>query len=492
MSEQNSSMNGMDLGTGNSLEELFGSALPPVDLGDQIPASAQVMQPQPAPVGSQPAAAPEAQPQAIPQQVEQIQPQMQPPQTVPYSAGQPVLQQTPQDGPLPAPQPIQQAVSQPQAPTQQTAGPVTQAVTAAPAQQPAAAPVPQPAAGQVIDLFGAVAEDDAEARLARLANAAPVFEYGSIREDITDPAMTFEQLRVKMSADCPELEARSHVSWTVGYAGITERVSSADASIFETKAKIEKGRKFKDALKKLKEKDKEPVCTVKPTVTAQKKGVLRFPGYKGLFCSTEQAEQSDKAIAYIPAQDGRVYEMRRNGIGTFIAPSQHIAELEGVRSGFHMSLPRLPAALLAQIIAFFRRVCVDYGRDVEALVNVLWDRQGRQYVLHVPPQRIDKASVETDLSQQPDPERYLHVMDVHSHNTMAARFSRTDDADEQATRLYMVIGRLDRYYPDIRCRFACGGRHVEVPAEQVCERTDVPFAPEWLKAVQETGLKEAA
>ena len=411
MSEQNNSMNGMDPGTGNSLEELFGSALPPVDLGDQIPASAQVMQPQPAPVGSQPAAAPEAQPQPIPLQVEQAQPQMQPPQAVPNRAGQPSMQQTPQTDPVPAPQAVQQ-----------TAGPVTQAATAAPVQQPAAAPVPQPAAGQVIDLFGAVAEDDAEARLARLANATPVFEYGSIREDITDPAMTFEQLRVKMSADCPELEARSHVSWTVGYAGITERVSSADASIFETKAKIEKGRKFKDALKKLKEKDKDPVCTVKPTVTAQKKGVLRFPGYKGLFCSTEQAEQSDKAIAYIPAQDGRVYEMRRNGIGTFIAPSQHIAELEGVRSGFHMSLPRLPAALLAQIIAFFRRVCVDYGRDVEALVNVLWDRQGRQYVLHVPPQRIDKASVETDLSQQPDPERYLHVMDVHSHNTMAAQF----------------------------------------------------------------------
>ena len=100
--------------------------------------------------------------------------------------------------------------------------------------------------------------------------------------------------------------------------------------------------------------------------------------------------------------------------------------------------------------------------------------------------------METDLSAQPDPSRYLHVMDVHSHNTMAARFSRTDDLDEQAARLYMVIGRLDRYYPDIRCRFACGGRHVEIPAEQVCERTDVPFAPEWLEDVQETGLKEAA
>lgn len=101
MSEQNNSMNGMDLGIGNSLEELFGSALPPVDLGDQIPASAQVMQPQPAPVGNQPASAPESQPQ------------MQPSQTAPYRAGQPVLQQTPQMGPAPAPQGVQQAVSQP-------------------------------------------------------------------------------------------------------------------------------------------------------------------------------------------------------------------------------------------------------------------------------------------------------------------------------------------------------------------------------------------
>lgn len=112
---------------------------------------------------------------------------------------------------------------------------------------------------------------------AKLAGKRPVFEYGSITDEIEDPNLTFEQLRVKMSADCPELEARSHVSWTMSYAGITERVSSADAGIYETKAKIEKGKKFKEALKKLKPKDKEPVCAVKPTVTAQKKGVLPFP-----------------------------------------------------------------------------------------------------------------------------------------------------------------------------------------------------------------------
>ena len=463
MSEQKNSMEGMNFGNGSTLEELFGTTIPQVDLGGPFPAPTQASQPQATPVTNPPAAAPESQPAQAQPMPQQSQPQM----AEPAQTGQVQQPANPQ------------AVSAQQPPAQPQA-PVTQA-----------APAPQPT-GQVVDLFGAVVEDGADALLAKLAGKRPVFEYGSITDEIEDPSLTFEQLRVKMSADCPELEARSHVSWTMSYAGITERVSSADAGIYETKAKIEKGKKFKEALKKLKPKDKEPVCAVKPTVTAQKKGVLHFPPYKGLFGSMDQAEQSDKAIAYIPAQDGRVYEMRRNEIGTFTAPSLHIAELEDIRAGFQMSLPRLPANLLTQIIAFFRRVCVDYGRDVEALVNVLWDREAGEYVLHVPPQRIDKASVETDLSAPPDPSRYLHVMDVHSHNTMAARFSRTDDLDEQATRLYMVIGRLDRYYPDIRCRFACGGRHVEIPAEQVCERTDVPFAPEWLKAVRETGLKEAA
>lgn len=444
MSEQQNGFGSMDFGTENSLEALFGSfSAPPVDLGD---------------TGTQ--AATEA-------------------AETTSTAKQEIVSEMPQ-AEEPAPQaPVQMPQAQPEA-----------AATSEKPEDPA--PQPEQTAGQVIDLFGAVAADSADALLAKLASKPPVFEYGSIKDEISDPTFTFEQLRVKMSADCPELEARAHVSWTVSYAGITERVTDAENSIFEVKAKIEKGKKFKESIKKLKPKDKEPVCAVKPAVTAQKKGVLPFPPYKGMFVSTEQAAQSDKAIAYIPARDGKVYEMRRNEIGTFIAPSQCIAELEDIRADFQMSLPRLPASLLAQIIAFFRRVCVEYGRDLEALVNVLWDRQEKEYVLHVPPQKIDTMSVKTDLSQQPDPARFLHVMDVHSHNTMSARFSNVDDRDEQATRLYMVIGRLDRYYPEIRCRFACGGRHVEIPAEQVCERADVPFVPEWLQAIHEGDLKEAA
>ncbi len=371
----------------------------------------------------------------------------------------------------------------------------------APSTEPQATPfaAEQPAASQpdnIIDLFGAVVEQSEEDAIAELmvkvTTSRPVFDYASIQDEITDADMTFEQLRVKMSADCPELEARAHVSWALSYAGLTERITDVNSTIFEAKSKLEQSKKFKDALKKRKPTDKLPVCSVKPTVTAQKKGILPFPSYKSMCDSMETAEQSAAPICYIPSHNGQIYEMRRNEIGTFIAPASQIAELDIIRAGFHMNLPRLPAAKLAEIVAFFRRVCAEHHSHMEALVNVYWDHAEQKYLLHVPKQHATAVSVETDLADCPDGNRYFHVMEVHSHNMMAARFSKTDDEDEQATRLYMVIGRLDRYYPEIRCRFSCGGTHVEIPAEQICERTDVPFSTAWLTAVHAAHHKEAA
>lgn len=361
-----------------------------------------------------------------------------------------------------------------------------------PSTEPQTAPsaTEQPAASQpdnIIDLFGAVVEQSEEDAIAELmvkvTTSRPVFDYASIQDEITDADMTFEQLRVKMSADCPELEARAHVSWSLSYAGFSERITDVNSTIYDAKSKLEQSKKFKDALKKRKPADKLPVCSVKPTVTAQKKGILPFPAYKAVCESVDAAEKANAPICYIPSQDGQIYEMRRNEIGTFIAPSSKIVELDMVRAGFQMNLPRLPAAKLAEIISFFRRVCVAHDRCMEALVNVYWDRVEQEYILHVPTQQATAVSVETDLSDRPDESRYYLVIEVHSHNMIAARFSKTDDEDEQATRLYMVIGRLDRFYPEIRCRFACGGRHIEIPAEQVCERTDVPFSTAWLTAV---------
>lgn len=60
------------------------------------------------------------------------------------------------------------------------------------------------------------------------------------------------------------------------------------------------------------------------------------------------------------------------------------------------------------------------------------------------------------------------IIEIHSHHSMAARFSPTDDADETGFRLYGVIGRLPGR-PEIRFRVGVYGYHWEIPASWVME-----------------------
>lgn len=77
----------------------------------------------------------------------------------------------------------------------------------------------------------------------------------------------------------------------------------------------------------------------------------------------------------------------------------------------------------------------------------------------VPHQVVGKAFVNAELDDDAllDTSRYLHYADLHSHNNMRAKFSSRDDRDERANRVYMVVGRLDRYFPEITVRI-CNGR----------------------------------
>ena len=67
---------------------------------------------------------------------------------------------------------------------------------------------------------------------------------------------------------------------------------------------------------------------------------------------------------------------------------------------------------------------------------------------------------------------------------MAAKFSAVDDADEKATRLYLVVGRLDHFYPDISARVSCGGTFLKIDPADVIEGVGEDFPMEWLDRVE--------
>lgn len=274
---------------------------------------------------------------------------------------------------------------QPEPPTNETASasagpdtalapqPVVEVQPAAPV--PADGPLAEAApaeTGKLVNLFDEVAAEDGKAHAAalleKLRAKPPVFHYAAIQEEITDPSMTFDALRERMADDLPELEDRAHTIWTVEYAGVTEKIAKPRTElIFAVKARIENGKAFAGKLKKRKPGEAEPVCTVKPAISAQKKGVLR--PYKGFYETIAQARSAKPSICYIPSGDGKLYELRRNEIGEFCTPANPIRECEVIRAGFTPALPRIPAHFMRRVIAFFRAISCKSGQ--EALVNVL-------------------------------------------------------------------------------------------------------------------------
>lgn len=128
-------------------------------------------------------------------------------------------------------------------------------------------------------------------------------------------------------------------------------------------------------------------------------------------------------------------------LGRFTAVSYRT----GVVVYWQRAIEKIPAEILSQIVDYFRR-----DTRVEAMVQVYYSPEEGRYYLKKPYQVVSKVSVDYKMEHTTD----ILVLTAHSHNTMPAVFSRTDDEDEVYTGLFMVVGRLDRPEPEITCR--CG------------------------------------
>ncbi len=321
-------------------------------------------------------------------------------------------------------------------------------------------------------------EKQAESTKSSLADKLPIFSYGSAKEEIVDTSKTFDAFRVEKAEDFPELDDASAVSWKMTYGTISKSVSTPKkTTIASLKKQIEESKEFTTMLKKSKG---DVECKVTPSVVAKKKGTQA--AYKGAFLSVDEAQKSNKVIAFVPSDDGRVYEMRRNKIGTFIAHADNVTILDKVRAGFIPALPKIPYKILEDIISFFKSY-ITYHSEFEALAYIYWSVSDFKYYVYVPKQKVSKTSVDSTLPEM-DEEKFPLVMEIHSHNTMPAVFSQIDNHDERQTRLYAVVGRLDNLFPDIKVRCSVGGKFVEINPGDVFESINSDFPNEWKDSVE--------
>jgi len=185
-----------------------------------------------------------------------------------------------------------------------------------------------------------------------------------------------------------------------------------------------------------------------------------------LLCSyhigTEGAAESDKPFKYLMGGKG-IYKVVNNKVGEFIIKlptTDTIPGLPDLAEGVSLKLPKIPYSEFYRTIAFFKEVISKKG-NYEAMLQFYYDEANKSYIVFCPDQEITGTTVKFKRHPEMD-DNYTIVMDIHSHNSMGAFFSGVDNADEKETRLFGVIGELNREYPAFKFRISVSGVYKEI------------------------------
>jgi hypothetical protein len=148
--------------------------------------------------------------------------------------------------------------------------------------------------------------------------------------------------------------------------------------------------------------------------------------------------------------------------------------------------PKIPYAVIADCIAFFRAVWAEHGSEAIALLSLENDRWNAQ----APMQEVGPASLSYESIPGLRP-----VGSIHSHGSMKAFHSGTDLQDaSEFDGIHIVVGRLDLPNPEFVAALHVNGKQFPADIREIVEGLPLPqpsglWHP-WLSAVQSTSKEE--
>ena len=175
----------------------------------------------------------------------------------------------------------------------------------------------------------------------------------------------------------------------------------------------------------------------------------------GYLLNTERGQEGEPGLFYN-------YILAGNGIfvrarSPLLQATVHIAEA-WVRALLPLEEKiELPMGSIPKYIYNLALSILFTDRCQERYLAVTWEGE---YRLRVPYQETSTCGVRYERLTST-------VLDIHSHGTMRAFFSGTDDQDEQGLRLYMVVGRLDTLMPEIEMRVGVYGYFAPILLNEV-------------------------
>jgi proteasome lid subunit RPN8/RPN11 len=169
---------------------------------------------------------------------------------------------------------------------------------------------------------------------------------------------------------------------------------------------------------------------------------------------------------YILGNDGALYQYHQFSLGrsALTKISDTPIRLDGGKSLLKPYLKplvrdqKIPLEFLENIVEFFKKVmAMTSGRgtghgDYEAMAHIVWNKTTESYRVAIPKQKVAKASVSYNWDHVAADEEV--ILDIHSHNSMDAFFSGTDERDDATyVGISGVAGKLNTADPKLIWRF---------------------------------------
>ena len=172
---------------------------------------------------------------------------------------------------------------------------------------------------------------------------------------------------------------------------------------------------------------------------------------------------------YILAANGVFIRAAKPGLNVQLKIGHTLTDLRGLESlAESVEVERIPQAVLETILQLAHDALPNEILFYLKPVSGGWQ-------IDLPEQAMSPGSVRP--LDPNDPACAQALCELHSHNTLPAFFSATDDAEESfGFRIYAVIGRVDTA-PEIRVRVGVYGHLLEIPPEWVFDLPDAFLRP---------------
>lgn len=193
----------------------------------------------------------------------------------------------------------------------------------------------------------------------------------------------------------------------------------------------------------------------------------------------------DSYYKHIKLSNGRHARIKVKSLPTI--PGVEVAKTVIEENLNFLPAGKIPYDYFEQISSFFRQVMKLKKADYEAHAWILWSKE-KGYFISVPKQSVSKASVSFTYDDDSLPPGSVIVVDLHSHNTMGAFYSGTDNNNDKSGIYYSgVIGKITDKDFEYVIRFNLYEDKMECKLEDIFEMPEekkVVVPQEWIDQIE--------